>query len=79
MSYRVARRYCRGIQMTVKELIEELQHLDPELKVYVPGYEGGCEDPSIELVKVKRDENPHRHYNGTHVRSTDGQLGVLLS
>jgi len=27
--------------MTVKELIEKLKTLDPELYVFVPGYEGG--------------------------------------
>jgi hypothetical protein len=30
--------------MTVKELIEQLNQLDPELDVYVPGYEGGFDD-----------------------------------
>jgi hypothetical protein len=27
--------------MTIKELIEKLSELDPELHVFVPGYEGG--------------------------------------
>ena len=30
--------------MTVKQLIEHLQTLDPELYVFTPGYEGGLED-----------------------------------
>lgn len=30
--------------MTVKELIEQLQTLDPDLHVFTPGYEGGYED-----------------------------------
>ncbi len=30
--------------MTVKELIEQLQQLDPELYVFVRGYEGGYDD-----------------------------------
>lgn len=30
--------------MTVKELIEKLQQLDPELRVFVEGYEGGYND-----------------------------------
>jgi hypothetical protein len=30
--------------MTVKELIEQLQQLDPELCVFVRGYEGGYDD-----------------------------------
>ena len=32
--------------MTVKELIDRLQELDPELRVYMNGYEGGFEDVS---------------------------------
>jgi hypothetical protein len=27
--------------MTIKELVEKLNELDPELHVFVPGYEGG--------------------------------------
>jgi len=30
--------------MTVKQLIEHLQTLDPELRVFTRGYEGGYED-----------------------------------
>lgn len=30
--------------MTVKELIEQLQTLDPDLHVFTAGYEGGYED-----------------------------------
>ena len=37
--------------MTVKELIEQLQQLDPELHVFVDGYEGGYDDVAISEVK----------------------------
>ena len=30
--------------MTVKQLIEQLQQLDPDLHVFTVGYEGGFED-----------------------------------
>jgi hypothetical protein len=30
--------------MTVAELIEQLNQLDPNFEVYVPGYEGGFDD-----------------------------------
>ena len=30
--------------MTVKELIKQLQQLDPDLRVFTRGYEGGYED-----------------------------------
>ena len=40
--------------MTVKELIEQLQHLDPELHVFVRGYEGGYDDagPASSIMEV---------------------------
>jgi len=37
--------------MIVKELIEQLQQLDPELHVFVDGYEGGYDDVTISEVK----------------------------
>ena len=37
--------------MTVKELIEQLQQLDPELHVFVDGYEGGYDDVTISEIK----------------------------
>jgi hypothetical protein len=37
--------------MIVKELIEQLQQLDPELLVFVDGYEGGYDDVVISEVK----------------------------
>lgn len=37
--------------MTVKELIEQLQQLDPELHVFVQGYEGGFEDVEVSDIK----------------------------
>lgn len=33
--------------MTAKELIEHLQTLDPETRVFVKGYEGGVDDATI--------------------------------
>ena len=37
--------------MIVKELIEQLQQLDPELHVFVDGYEGGYDNVTISEVK----------------------------
>ena len=37
--------------MTVKELIEQLQQLDPEIHVFVRGYEGGYCDVGISNIK----------------------------
>lgn len=35
--------------MTVKELIEKLSELDPELRVFTHGYEGGYSDVNDEF------------------------------
>lgn len=37
--------------MTVKELIEQLSLLDPELHVFVAGYEGGFHYAKLSTVK----------------------------
>jgi hypothetical protein len=37
--------------MTVGELIEKLQQLDPDLYVFVHGYEGGYADASVSDIK----------------------------
>lgn len=47
--------------MTVKELIEQLQQLDPELHVFTEGYEGGykyveLEDEIMEIALDVHDE-----------------------
>ena len=43
--------------MKVKELIKELSKLDPDLNVYVSGYEGGYED--VEGVSKDRMVRDH--------------------
>ena len=54
--------------MKVKELIEKLQKFDPELEVYVDGYEGGYDTPQEPFqspVKLNaHDENAW--YYGSH-------------
>jgi hypothetical protein len=37
--------------MTAKELIEILQALDPETRIFTKGYEGGLEDADISTVE----------------------------
>lgn len=37
--------------MTVKELIEQLQQLDPDIHVFTNGYEGGYCDIEISALK----------------------------
>ena len=53
--------------MKVKQLIEHLQTLDPELYVFTPGYEGGLEDIRVDsnVIHVELDHNKEWYY-GPH-------------
>jgi hypothetical protein len=53
--------------MTVKELIEQLQTLDPDLHVFVRGYEGGYDDagPASSIMEVALDVHKEWYY-GKH-------------
>lgn len=53
--------------MTVKELIEQLQTLDPDLQVFVSGYEGGYNDagPIGNVVDMVLDYHEEWYY-GKH-------------
>lgn len=66
--------------MKVKELIEQLNKLDPELGVFVRGYEDGVNDVSrIDEVYIKEDVYDEWYY-GQHKRiyNSSGVLGVEL-
>lgn len=55
--------------MTVRQLIEELGRLDPDLPVVVRGYEGGCDDvDGVEVTAHFRNVNIEWFY-GTHETS----------
>jgi len=58
--------------MTVKELIEQLQTLDPDLHVFTPGYEGGYEDVvSVgNIVEVALNYHDEWYY-GPHVEAEE--------
>ena len=52
--------------MTVRELIDQLSELDPELHVFVPGYEGGFHYAKMSDVKdIYLNVNPEWFY-GPH-------------
>ena len=53
--------------MTVKELIEKLQTLDPNLRVFVSGYEGGYDDAAIpnNIMDIALDYHDEWYY-GKH-------------
>lgn len=55
--------------MTVKELIEQLQQLDPDLRVFTSGYEGGYNDagpvPIDNIMEIALDYHDEWYY-GKH-------------
>ena len=52
--------------MTAKQLIETLQQLDPEMRIFVDGYEGGYNDATIsEIKEIVLDVNTDWYY-GVH-------------
>jgi hypothetical protein len=54
--------------MNVGELISKLQELDPNLRVVLPGYEGGFDDlNSFDQIKIVLNFND-RWYYGSHER-----------
>ena len=56
--------------MTVKELIEQLQTMDPDLYVFTPGYEGGYEDVvSVGDIKEIALNYHDEWYYGPHVEA----------
>lgn len=66
--------------MTVKELIEELQKLDPETKVFVQGYEDGYSFPEIHPLIKRFSLDVHQEwYYGPHELDENGEIqGVIL-
>jgi len=68
--------------MKVKELIEELSNMDPDINVYIQGYEDGLEDlEEIKVVGVLRDLNDTKMFwwTGPHEYDSGGKLSVVFS
>ena len=52
--------------MTAQQLIEKLQHFDPEMRIFVDGYEGGYNDATVsEIRDIALDVHTDWYY-GTH-------------
>jgi hypothetical protein len=59
--------------MTIKELIEHLQTLDPDLRVFIKGYEGGVDDKTSIPEPVDIILNVHSEwYYGEHEYTSVG-------
>lgn len=58
--------------MTVKELIEQLQQLDPDLHVFTAGYEGGYNDVYIgNEMEIALDVHEEWYYGKHEDASTE--------
>lgn len=65
--------------MKVKELIEQLSTLNPELHVFVPGYEGGFNDAGpVSAVKYFALNVNKEWYYGAHEELSDPNNDKLV-
>lgn len=61
--------------MNVRELIAELQKLDPEMPVAVSGYEGGAEILSqVHVIDLVEGAEDTEDWWGTHLFLGDGYM-----
>lgn len=66
--------------MKVKDLIQELQKLDPELLVVVAGYEGGVDEvKNITQYKIELDAHKDWAFFGDHCALEDIEDRYSLS
>ena len=64
--------------MTVKQLIEKLEKLEPEKMIVVPGYEGGFGELD-EVGEIQLDLNVNKEwYYGDHEESKDGECHAIF-
>jgi len=64
--------------MKVKELIEELQKLDPEKMVVAAGYEGGHDEiRSVMEIRLKLNVNANTWYYGDHEEDENGECHAI--
>lgn len=66
--------------MKISQLVEALSKLDPDLEVFIPGYEGGWENISenIEVSSFVKDANIEWYY-GPHQKDVNGNIkGITL-
>ncbi len=63
--------------MTVKQLIESLQQLDPEQMVVTSGYEGGIKETlSVRPIRLKLNVNTEWYY-GEHEQDDNGECHAV--
>lgn len=63
--------------MNVKELIEELQKLDPEKMVVIRGYESGVNEANmVEEIRLNLNANTEWYY-GAHEQDVVGETQAI--
>lgn len=60
--------------MTVKELIEKLKEVDPELRLFVRGYEGGVDDAGFGQVSNFALDYHTDWYYGSHLELDEDEV-----
>lgn len=68
--------------MKVKQLIDKLSSLDPDMDVYIQGYEDGLEDlENIGLYGVIRDLNDTKSFwwVGAHEYDSGGKTSLVIT
>jgi len=65
--------------MTVQQLIDQLQKLDPNLRVFTKGYEGGYDDANLRQGIYDFNLNHYREwYMGPHeIISDEDKTGTV--
>lgn len=59
--------------MKIKDLIKMLESFDPDLTIYIDGYEGGYNDvKTIDEIKILRDRNLYSNLIGDHDEFIEG-------
>lgn len=64
--------------MKVNELIEKLSKLDPELYVFVPGYEGGVDHAGVSCIKYFALDVNDEWWYGRHEEVADPNIDKFI-
>ena len=65
--------------MTAQQLIEKLQQFDPEMRIFVDGYEGGYNDANVsEIRDIALDVHTDWYYGAHEDAASDLAKGKVI-
>ena len=65
--------------MTAQQLIEKLQQLDPEMRIFVNGYEGGYNNATVsEIRDIALDVHTDWYYGNHEKAASDLAIGKVV-